>query len=221
MVQTYKTTGNAEIDLDDDGNAVMGAADRGIDTALTRYSGTADPSTVAWGAADSGKVWIDETDAENPVKKEWQDLGGGTYGWRTVRRQKVLRAVVAHAVTFTTTSPAAANVVWEDVNLATLLQDIQDASQKDALVAAVRLRVRIKTGASETLGQDNAYISFRKKGTTAPEHRVYAAVVDRYLEAEIVVPLNTSEVMEFSVTVGGGTASFSYEAWVIEAYEEM
>lgn len=211
------------MDMDDFAAAVVGS----IETALTHYAGSSDPSTgapAAWGAAEVGYVWCDTTDPYTPVWKQWTKLTAGpTYGWRTLRRWKIRWLTTPAAVTFGTASPQAADVAWEDVDLTALLDaSCQDAGQVLAAVRAVCLRIRVKTGASETIptdGSDNCYFAVRENGSTT-QFNVYPQVARRYTESQVWVGLDAGEIFEFMVDIGGGTAEFAYEAWVVGIAEE-
>ncbi len=227
MASKYNSPGYDPSDLSDYGDVILAAAKNGLDTALTQASGATDPSTgapTAWGSADVGRLWLDTTDAANPVLKMWCQLTATpTYGWRTLRIAKVRHLSAPQAVTFTTASPAAADVAWEDVDLTSLLDGagVQDTGDNVRKVAAVLLRVRVAAGASETLpgtGSDGCYFAARANGSTQ-DKRVYPQVADRYVEAEFWTALDSDEIFEFMVDVGGGTPNFRYAAWVVAILE--
>lgn len=225
MVQKYNTSGFDAPVVGDYGDVIFAGVINGIETALTHDAGTGDPSSgaaVAWGANDVGRFWCDRTDADNPVWKVWQQIAAGpTYGWRTMRLRKTKWLTAPETVTFSPASPAAADVAATDVDLSTLLDDggsgdVQDASQLVSKVVGVWLRIRVRTGASETItaATDHAYFQVNQNGGTVVQ-RIYCQVANRYMEATVFVPLDTDEIFEFLVKVGGGTAAFEYEAWVI------
>lgn len=208
----------------------------GIDTAATHYSSATDPSTgapVAWGVAEVGSWWHDtgvDGTAATPVMKQWQQLTATpTYGWRTIKLRKIkfLPDPTLAAVTFTSVSPAAADVAWEDVALATTLDgatpgDVQDAGQLACKVSEVLLLVTITPGASETItNAAKGYIQFRQKGATNQDVRVYAQVSGRPTQAQVWVPLDTNEKMQFGVVVGTGTPSFAYTAYILAIAEQI
>lgn len=225
MTQKWNSPTYPKSDATQTGDVFMGYALNGIDTAATIDAGTTDPSTGAptpWGADDVGRRWLDMTDADNPVMKIWQQLTGTpTYGWRTMRLLKTIFCSAPGTVTFTSTSPAAADVAWEDVSLASLLDTLQDASQTRPRVVAVLLRFKIRTGASETIPTtDDCYLAVRPKGTTAARY-IYPQVQNRYIERDIWVALDSSEVFQFMVDVGGGTPAFEYAAEVVALMESF
>jgi hypothetical protein len=161
--------------------------------------------------------------AQNPVRKEWAQLTGTpTYGWRRLRLKKEHAEDTDPSVTTITGSPAAADVAWADASLATLLDTYQDSGQSTHRVSGVLLRVRVKPGSSETLaaGTDDCYFALRKKGATH-ERRVYGQVAGRWAEQQVFVPLDANEVLQYSVKVGGGTASFAFEVSLVAWYEEV
>lgn len=223
MAQLWNTSGGSKPASTDDASVYMGRCLNGIDTAITGYSGTSDPSSgapIAWGAAEVGAPWRDTTVAANPVWKQWQQLTSSpTYGWRTLRLSKRIDLATQAALTFSPVSPAAADQTWTTLDLSTLLDSHQDAGQVDPLVTRVLLRVRIRTGASETIPlTDDAWISFRRNGSTN-EARVYAQIQNRYAEDRVWVDLDGGEILEWRVEVGGGTPAFEYEAWLVSLEE--
>lgn len=230
-MQLYNSVGYPSMVLSTTVDVLLAAAKNGIGTALTHHSGTSDPSVsapVAWGADDVGRLWFDTTDPANPVWKVWQQIDAGpTYGWRTMRLRKTKWLAAPEAVTFSPVSPAAADVAATDVDLSTLLDDsssgdVQDVSQIASVVAGVWLRIRVRTGASETItaATDHAYFQVNQNGGTVVQ-RIYCQIANRYAEATVFVPLDTGEIFEFLVKVGGGTPAFEYEAWVIGFEEAM
>lgn len=202
----------------------------GNESAISHYWGSSDPSSgasPAWGVAELGTVWIDATDAQQPVAKIWCKLDATpTYGWRTMRVPKVkwltATALASRAITFSPASPATADVAFTAVDLTTLLDTLQDASQVTHLVVAVLLRIRVRTGASETVPTtDDAYFGVRPTGAGASsQNNVYAQVANRYVETQVWVPLDSNESFDFKVEVGGGTPGFEYAAW-IDAIAEL
>lgn len=217
MTQLYNTSGGAAPASTDQASDYMGRCKNGIETALSDYSGSTDPSSgapVAWGANEVGFKWLDTTNAAYPVLKRWQQLTSSpTYGWRQLRMRKLIWPDTPQAITFSPAGPLAADQTWTTLALTTLLDagSLQDVGEVQALVDAVLLRVRVTPGASETLGASDCYMAFRKTGTSQ-EFRVYPQVAGRPFEAEIWVPLDTSEQFDWSVVVGTGTPDFAYQA---------
>lgn len=227
MSQAWNTAGAPRPAGTDDVSTYLGLVLGGINAAATCYSGTSDPSVGApspWGAAEVGSIWVDTTVPAAPVLSIWQQLttGGPTYGWRRLRLPKTVTIAdpSAATVTFTSASPAAADVPWEDFDLSALLATYRDADE--AKVSLVRLGVRVRTGASETVPTtDDAYIAFRAKGSAdADGERVYAQVANRYVERQVWVSLDASQVAQVKVEVGGGTPAFEYAARLL-AFVEM
>jgi len=225
MTALWNTAAGAKAAGSDDASTYMGKCLNGIDTAVTHYASGTDPSSgapIAWGVADVGITWKDTTDVRNPAWKQWQQLtaAGPTYGWRTMRIRKRIDLATHAALTFSPVSPAAADVAFTDLDLSTLLDASQDAGEDEGLVTQVLLRVRIRTGASETIPlTDDAWMAFRAKGETHDGQRVYAQIQNRYVEASIWVNLDADEILQFRVEVGGGTPAFEYEAWVVALLE--
>jgi len=197
----------------DNADTWMAALLDGVDAAASRYSGTSDPSSGAsWGAAQVGRQWHDTTDPYNPVDKEWDrfDTGGTDYGWRTDTRVRVYRTTTDPAVTMPFASPAAADVAWTTLSLATLIGTYQDATFQTSKAKAVELYVVLTAGASETLTDaTKGYLAFRKKGSTQ-EHAVFAQVAGRPTTAIVRVPVDSSEELETKIVVGGGTPSLAF-----------
>lgn len=207
----------------------------GLDAAMTHQASATDPSTsapVAWGSSEVGTFWLDigvDGTAANPVLKQWQQITAGpTYGWRRMRLRKVKwlnDPATDGTVVFTTTSPQTADVAWEDVPFATILDDsssgdVQDANNVAAKVTEVLLRVRY-TESGVITDATKGYIAWRAKGGSQ-EYRIYAQVTGRPTEAEIWVPLDSNEKAQFSLVVGtGGGASGAYSATVVAFAETL
>lgn len=227
MTQTYQVSGFPAPATTDFMDVYATRLFNGVETVRTLYAGSSDPSVgapVTWGAADVGVLWLDTTDPANPKLKLWQQLSATpTYGWRTLRILKTKYLSTPQAITFSPASPAGADVAFTDVSLATLLNGAgaQDAGQTVPVVRAVQLRIRVRTGALETIpAGDNCYFAVREKGSTN-EQRVYPQVANRYVESQVWIGLDSSEVFQFAVDVGGGTPAFEYEAWVCAIAEEF
>lgn len=206
----------------DDADTWMAAVLDGVNAATTRYSGTSDPSSGAgWGATQVGREWLDITDPYNPILKEWvrHNTGGTDYSWRKVRYHRVHLTTTDPAVTMPFSTPAAADVAWSTLSLATLIGTYQDATYQLAKAVAVELYVKVTAGASETLTDaTKGYLAFRKKGSTQ-EHAVFAQVAGRPVTALVRVPVDSSEELETKVVVGGGTPSFAFTVALRAIYE--
>lgn len=226
MSQGYHSGTSGARSVSSDGHKTYGLDSRaGIEAVRTMYRGPNDPSDgadPAWGADELGTLWMDDSDPIQTIVYQWSQLDSGpTYGWRTlsVPKLKWLHevALASRAVSFSPASPAAADVAFTAVDLTTLLNDLQDAGQVTHLVTAVLLRIRVRTGASETItaATDHAYFAVRRKSAGAStEDRIYCQVQNRFVEAQVWVPLDSGEEFDFSVKVGGGTPAFEYAAWV-------
>lgn len=228
MSQQWNTTGFPRSAGTDDVSTYLGLLLAGVNTAATNYAGPTDPSVgapSAWGAGEVGTLWVDTTDPAQPVLSVWQQLtaAGPTYGWRRLRMPKLVRLddPSAATVTFTSASPAGADVPWEDVDLSALLSTYRDPDE--AKVVRVLLGVKLRTGAAETVPTtDDAYMAFRKKGSSdAHGERVYAQVANRYVYAQVEVELDTAQTMQMKVEVGGGTVAFEYEVRLLAFMEAM
>lgn len=206
----------------------------GIDAAMTHQSSATDPSTgapSAWGSSEVGTLWLDigvDGTAANPVLKQWQQITATpTYGWRRMRLRKMKwlnDPATDGTVVFTTASPQVADVAWEDLPFATILDDassgdVQDANNVAAKVTEVLLRVRI-TDSGTISSATKGYIAFRAKGGSQ-EYRIYAQVSGRPVEEEIWVPLDTNEKAQWSAVVGTGAPSFAYSATVVAFAETL
>lgn len=213
---------------------------KGVWSAFTDNANATDPSAgapVPWGSREVGAVWLDtgvDGTPASPVLKRWQQLTSTpTYGWRTLRLRKIrfIPDPTLAAVVFAPASPAAADVPWTDVALATTLDgaapgDVQDAGQLQALVSEVLLQVEVTADAAETLTDPTkGYIAFRAKGAsfTNQDERVYAQVAARPVQQQVWVPLAPAgadaEKMQFKVVVGGGVPSFVYSAKIVAIAE--
>lgn len=214
MAQAWDTSGDPKPTSGvDNADTWMSALLDGIDAAASRYSGTSDPSSGAgWGATQVGREWLDITDPYNPVLKEWIrfDTGGSDYAWRPVKVHRVHLTTTDPAVTMPFASPAAADVGWTTLSLATLIGTHQDATFQLAKAVLVELYVTVTAGASEVLtNAAKGYLAFRKKGSTQ-EHAVFAQVAGRPTTAIVRVPVDSAEDLETKVVVGTGTPSFAF-----------
>lgn len=223
--QKHNTSGYPAPALTMMGDVLLAAFANGILTALCDHCGATDPSSgapVPWAADEVGRRWLDTSDPAAPVLKRWQQLeaSGPVYGWRLLRSISWKALDEPEAVTTVSTSPAAADIAYEEVDLATLLDTLQDSAQVEVPVLAVKLRIRARTGASETIPSgDNGYVAVRKTGMTAPLRKVIPQVQNRWVEDDVVVPLDADETFEFAVDVGGGTPAFEFTIEVLEILE--
>lgn len=202
----------------------------GIDTALTHWDGASDPQD-SWGSDEQGYLgnsrgaWTGVTGSSlNPKWARWEDLtGGGSYGWRALKLRMLKFLTTPVTVSLSPAGPYSADDALDGTNLqdvTTILDGAGVQDNDDKLVTEILLRIRVQTGASETLGADNAYFVVRQPSSTA-EHRVYAQVVNRYAERDVWVPLDSSEQFEWGVYVGGGTASFTVALQLLAFMEEI
>lgn len=219
MTSSYNTGSNDEADLGDDLGDFNTAVQNGILTALTRAASNTDPITAAtrtWGESDVGRPWLDISDPLNPIPKTWVKIDNTpTYGWRPDNGRAFFHLTTPASVTLSPAGPHSADVAFTAKDLSADLSALQ-GSDDEVLVREVILRVRVRTGASETLvaGSDTAYASFRTTGGTN-EQRVYAHAVNRWAEQTIKVPLDSAESLDFAVVVGGGTAAFEVSVEIL------
>lgn len=226
MVQSWDTTAKPKPVLNvDSPDTWAQRQSEGIDTAITRYWGTADPSSGAgWGSAQRGALWYDEgADEYNPTLKEWlrHNTGGTDYAWRLVKSRRHLVPEPRTAITMPFASPATADQVWTTLSLATMLNTLQGATWQRPKVYEVVLEVEVTAGASEVITDPaKGYLAFRKKGGT-DEIKCHAQVAGRPIRYEITVPVDTSSVedLETRLFVGTGTPSFSFTVKLVEARE--
>lgn len=205
------------------GRVWAGYMQEGILTALCDYVSTSDPSSGAspsWGADEIGRRWLDtgvSGTVNNPVLKRWEKLTAGpTYGWRPLRAIGIKWLTTPKALTLSG-SPAAADVTTTDYDFSTDLADGGSGAVKDAdgyalkTVIAVYLRHVVKPGNSETLaaGSDDCYVSWNAKGATDLRY-VRAAAAGRKAEGLLWVALNSSQIAQYAVKVGGGTPAFDF-----------
>ncbi len=179
--------GDHLIDLDD-----------GVDTAVTHYYGSTDPSSGAsWGAAQLGILWFDSTNSVEAggddlglVVKRWEVLTDTpTYGWRTLN----LRSY----------TPLEPNV--NKLNLAdqgdVAFTDCDLTTETSARAVAALLMVTVEDSAPGAA----VYVAVRKNGqeADAQTRRVYPQVAGIFNSAMIVVELDAGQVYEYSIEASG------------------
>lgn len=225
MTQTFHSGATAEWPASSQSQYVFNlAAQAGVNTIATHFYGSTDPSSGAspsWGASEVGRVWLDGTNTAYPAHKVWQQLtaSGPTYGWRTMRLQKIKR-FEPDDLTLSPSSPASADVSWTGLDLATPLNSLQDSGQVEGQVAAVQLRIRVQAGASETFGADDAVFELTHTGWSEVLKFYAPPVASRWGEYLVWVPL-TGEAIRWRVRVGGGTPSFAYAMAICALAEEL
>ncbi len=236
--QWNSNVGGAQVAAGDTANQNWGTEGarlvKGVWSAFTQNASASDPSSgapTAWTSREVGALWLDtgvDGTAASPVLKRWQQLTSGpTYGWRTLRMRKTkfIADPTLAVVTFSTASPAAADVAWEDVAFATVLDgatpgDVQDAGQLAAIVSEVLLQIEVTPGVSEVITDaTKGYMAWRCKGATNQEQRVYGQVAGRPFQAQLLVQLDANEKAQMKVVVGTVTPNFAYSAKVVEIHE--
>lgn len=174
--------------------------DEGIETAITHYYGTTDPSTGAsWGADEIGTLWYDSTNVIDAggddlglTVKRWEKLTTDpTYGWRTL----YTRAYVA--VEPNTNKLNLSN----QTNVSATDCDLTSDTSARAVAALLQVQVADHTPAS------GVYAAFRKNGTTtdAQERRVYPQVADLPTCQQVMVELDSGQIFEYSIAAGAGS----------------
>lgn len=225
MTQKWNVSGYPKPDTSTLGGAHLLDLDDGVETALTSFYGATDPNPGTWGSAELGYEWIDvgvDGSVLNPVRKRWEQVSGTpTYGWRKlfIKHIKWHTAGIALAINGNKTI----DVTWTDIDLSTALVAAQELSgYKNILAVILRVSVDADPDAG-SFGADDFYIAFRRKGDTDANviQKVYAPpLANRKDERTIVVPLDSSEVCQYMVEIGGsGSPSMNVAAYAIGIYE--
>jgi len=174
----------------------------GVDTAVTRYYGSSDPSSGAsWGASEVGVEWVDSTNEINgagddlgAVVKVWCVLTTApTYGWLT----RNLRAYIPEEPN--------SNVLNLANQSTTAFTDLDLNTATDGRAIAVRLLVTIEDSGTPAAA---VFADFRKNGTTtdARARRVYPQVTDIPVCQIIEVELDSTQIMEYAIDASGASA---------------
>jgi hypothetical protein len=224
MTQKWDTTGDPKPVSGvggDNADVWMTKVMNGVDTAITRYSGTGDPSSGAgWGSAQIGATWLDTsgtTGGHSPVEKEWAPRSTGGHGWRVFNGRREVWVDDAPDIGLAG-SPAGADLAFANHTLTSTLNTYQDANFQTAQVREVLLACKVTAGASETYaaGEDKGYLQLRKDGTaTNIDLRVYAVGSGLPGFGQLWVPVaydGTDEKIQRGVKVGNGTPSFAFVA---------
>jgi hypothetical protein len=197
MVQQWKTSGNTK-PIGGTGFGAAGAVwGNGIDTAVTHYYGTTDPSLGnSWGEAELGVLWFDSFnvlgnggDDLGLVVKRWEKLDAvPTYGWRTLGirsytalepNTNVLDLVGLGDVAFTGCAVQA---------------------QTSVRAVAALLLVTVEDSAPGT----DVYAAFRRPGTVeVRDRRVYPQAAGIPSAALVLVELDQAQTFEYAVEASG------------------
>lgn len=188
----------------------------GIDTAITRYFGTADPSSGAsWGANQRGAQWYDASvsgvyDEYNPRLKEWvrHNTGASDYAWRPVRTRREFWPDNPPTITMPWATPQVVDQTWATLSLATLINSHQDATFQKALVSEVEIEVTLTEAGTVT--PTTAYLELRKKGAASMARRVKCQVSTMPMVETIRLPVDTAEDLEVQLKVGTGAPSLAF-----------
>lgn len=217
MTQKHNTSGYPKAATTDYGDVAGAAFINSHETALTRFAGTSDPSTsapTAWGANEVGYLWLDTTDANSPVLKQWQQLTAGpTYGWRSMRSPKLKWLETPFDAVASTTS--ATDVGYTDVDLtASLDSSGQDAGAVLPTVRLVCLRIMANCTVGAIPAGDTGFVKVRGKGFT-DEHKVHALVAAKPVYQQVWVSLDTGETFQYGVDTNAGAVTMGYEIKVM------
>lgn len=217
MTQKHNTSGYDKATTTNDVDVAGAAFINSHETALSRFSGSSDPSvgaTVTWGSAEVGYTWLDTTDVDSPIEKQWQRLTAGpTYGWRTMRKPKVKWLETPFDAVASTTT--AADVVYADKDLtASLDSSGQDAGQLLPTVRLVCLRIMANCTVGAIPAGDTGYVKVRGKGFT-DEHKVHALVAAKPSYQQVWVSLDTTETFQYGVDTNAGAVTIGYEIKVM------
>jgi hypothetical protein len=221
MTAKWNTSTGSAAATSDDIDVAGAALINGVNTAITRYAGTSDPSTAApsaWGANEIGAVWLDTTDADTVVTKQWQRLTAApTYGWRTLKTPKFVWLTTPVDAVASTTSGS--DVAYTDVDLtATLDASVQDAGQVLPVVRAVCLRVYSNCTTGAIPAGNTGYVAVREKGSTN-EVRVHAQVAAKPVYQQVWVGLDSGEAFQYAVDTNASAVTMSYEIKVMGCIE--
>jgi len=221
MTAKWNTSTGSAAATSDNIDVAGAALINGVNTAITRYAGSSDPSTaapVAWGSAEIGALWLDTTDADTVVTKQWQRLTAApTYGWRTLKTPKLVWLTApVDAVASTTTS---VDIAYTTVDLtATLDASVQDAGQVLPAVRAVLLRVLANCTTGAIPAGDTGFVKVRENSSTN-EIKVHAQVAAKPHYQQVWVGLDSGEVFQYGVDTNAGAVTMTYEIKVMAAVE--
>ena len=170
-----------------------------MDTARTRYYGTADPSSGAsWGSYQLGGEWIDSTnniagagDDIGAVVKVWSVLTAApTYGWLT----RYARAYIALEPNVNSLSLSAQSTA--------AFADLDLTGDTSGRAVAVLIQVEVEDSGTPASG---VYAEFRNNGTStdARERRIYpqAAGVPNMIQMIVVVDVN--QTLDYALNASG------------------
>lgn len=221
MTAKWNTSGYNAGATGDDCDVLFAALINGVESAASRFASSSDPSTgapVTWGSAQVGYLWLDTTDADTPVLKQWQQTGTGptTYGWRTLQIPKLIPLTTpVDAVASTTTS---VDIAYTTLSLAaTLNASVQDAVNRPK-VRMVLLRVLANCTTGAIPSGDKGFVKVRENGSTN-EIKVHAQVAAKPVYQQVWIGLDSSEVIEYGVDTNGGAVTMTYEIKIMAAIE--
>lgn len=201
MTQKWDTTTYPKSAVGDDVDDLFARLIDGIDTAITHYYGTADPSTGSWGAAQLGAIWIESDNAiggsgddEGAVWKIWSILDSTpTYGWREIS----VRAIFDESP-----NTNKLNLASQSTTAFTNCDVSGDLGSYGERAQAVYLAVQVEDSGTPS---SSVYASFRPDGVTtdAQEQRVYPQAAGVPVTAFLRVPLGTGGIFEYDINASG------------------
>ncbi len=199
MTQKWNTTANPEPTSATYYNEAGVDLIDGVNTAITRFYGTADPSSGAsWGADEVGTTWLDSTNATagagddlGVVVKVWSVLTAApTYGWRT----RNARAYIALEPNV--------NVLADTDESTAAFADLVLTGDTSTRAVAALIQVEVEDSGTPAAG---VYAEFRKNGTTtdARSRRIYPQVTDIPVMQQFIVELDVAQTLEYALNASG------------------
>lgn len=216
MTQLWDTMAAPKAQIDNDIDVILGDLIEGVDTGVTWYYGSADPSSGAsWGAAQMGVHWFD---AGNELGEGGDDLGGGlkvwvkltgtpTYGWRSLYG----RAYIAIEPNINALDLTSQSTVTDT--------DLDLVASTSTRAIAVRLLVTVIDSGTPA---STVFASLRKNGTTtdARERRCYPQAAGVPCSQIIECELDAAQVLEYAIHASG-TGTFDFRVDVLGYYERL
>jgi hypothetical protein len=204
MTQKWKNSGYAAPDGDTVGSTRFTNLQEGLETALSDYSGTDDPSDGApttWGASEVGFKWYDTTnqrygsgDDVGGILKRWEKTGASSYGWRTLN---AVSWVAVSPNTNVLNAVATNTIAYTDLDLT-------------ATATSYTIRALLNVQVRDTLGVGTGvYASFRQNGVTADAQatRVYPAATSIPQATQMWVGVDTGQILEYQVAPYSATGN--------------
>lgn len=190
---------------------------QGLETALSDYSGTSDPSSgapVAWGAAEVGFKWLDTTnqrfgggDDLGSVLKRWERTGAAGYDWRTLN---AVSWIPVSPITNVLNAVGTNTVAMTDLDLTTVLTSYTTR-------ALCNIQVIDRDGVGT-----GVFAAFRQNGVTADAQttRLYPSVVSIPVAGQFWVGVDSGQIFEYQVAPSSGTGNLFDLRIDVVAYQE-